>query len=440
MPLTLKQLAYQAQIRTKPLRENFDDIENAVNNLQAQVDAISTAASGSELVEARDYHASIRARLRSESKIPGNCVITGLLVSTGAGMTVSVALGEAIVDGIACVRTGATSSATITAPATKRYDVVVINSDNSLSVVAGNDSEDPFLPTVSSSQRALGILRLTSSTVSITDILDARVQGAHTEGKYFWKIQDAVEYLRTVRQDVTLGVYDRKSGGGIIDIMPGSYYEYVLLQLDKNTTTVDDERVTLNYSPNANHYRISATYPCISIQGHGLPNVGHWIKYIRVSGGRFYGNEKAGAIPNINVAWGHVIHFESCFSDGNALSTLAYGKDIYCQQVLRFRATNCQFYDRGWRCFGDAGTTSTDPSAPVDMNYERTLGFDAPEADITNSIDTESELPIFAIVEFASAALPGWEKCDGSSVSDQGSPWRDRSTKPKIEVNYIRVF
>lgn len=188
--LDLNRTGFQTAVRSSPVDENWVDIENGVNDLQTQIDGINTPASGSEVSNARDYHPSLRNRLRSASTGQGNIIITGG-ETTEQGtpdMTVAVAAGEAIVSGVACDWT-AQNSGTITAPTTNpRYDVVVINSDNSLSIVQGSEAASPVYPSIASTQRPLAILTLVVSQTSITtsDIDDWRFGGSYSRVTGEW--------------------------------------------------------------------------------------------------------------------------------------------------------------------------------------------------------------------------------------------------------------
>ncbi len=150
MTINLNRTLFQSAERSKPIRENEVAIENALNDQQAQIDAIITPASGSETVNARDYHTVLRDRLRSASKAQGNVIVTGGVVAeqTVPDMTVSVTAGEALVNGVAC-KWVLQNSGTITAPSVNpRFDVVVVNSDNTISIVAGLESTTPVLPDI----------------------------------------------------------------------------------------------------------------------------------------------------------------------------------------------------------------------------------------------------------------------------------------------------
>jgi hypothetical protein len=221
------EITRQSDVVSKPIRENFNEIQTAINDNQTQISALSTAASGAEVSGARPYHTDLKSRLDSIRNGQYPYVKSGFAVteSSPAAMTVDVAAGEASVNGVDVRKSTSSTSGTITAPTTNnRFDVVVISSDNTISVVTGSESATPVLPVISASQKALGIIALTPSTTSITNsiITDARSQGCvyWKSGiqSYKWKIQDAIDALST---------------GGNIYVGPGSYYEDLTFDNDQ---------------------------------------------------------------------------------------------------------------------------------------------------------------------------------------------------------------
>jgi hypothetical protein len=171
MTTTVNGVGYQDDVLSKPLNDDLSGLASAVNDLQSQFDAISTPASGSEVVNARDYHASLRDRIRSGGKVTENIKITGFTVSESspADMNINVADGEAIVSGVGIDRTSISPIA-ITAPTTNdRIDIVVVNSDNTISVLSGAEAAIPEWPTIATSQLPIARIDLTTSTTSITN-------------------------------------------------------------------------------------------------------------------------------------------------------------------------------------------------------------------------------------------------------------------------------
>lgn len=316
--LSLRQIEFHSDLVSKPVRDNFTDTENAINNLQDQIDLLTTTPGGTEVTNARDYHTVLRDRLRSDSLGRGNVLVSGGLVTAqgSPNMTVAVSAGEAVIGGIACKWTSQ-NSGTITAPATGRYDIVVVNSDCSISIVTGNDSADKVLGSVSSTQKALAVITLSSGTTSITNSLirDCSEQGCHANGHYFWKIQDAVDSLNDRTNELDEGE---------IVIHKGNYYEEVVLTAFSN--------VTLRYDAGARHYRPSATQTCVK----AVNTAGNEETFLKIIGGQFYGNGKSGAIANVRLEYCDDVSIIDCKSDGNTSSSATY-KDYIITECDRLK-------------------------------------------------------------------------------------------------------
>jgi hypothetical protein len=222
------EIARQSDLTSKPLRDNFNNIQTAINDNQTQISALSTAASGAEVSGARPYHTDLKQRLDSINNGQHPYIKSGGNVnqSNPVAMTVTVVMGEANVNGVDCKWINQTSG-TITAPSTNnRYDVVVIDTTNSISIVTGSESTTPVFPILSSNQMALGYILLTPSHTTITnsDLTDARGMGAYyfDSGRnvYAWKIQDALD----------------DASAGNIYIGAGTYYEDLTFPNDKTIT------------------------------------------------------------------------------------------------------------------------------------------------------------------------------------------------------------
>lgn len=168
--LTVNNIGFQDPLRSKPVRENFDDITSYVNNLQDQVDNITTAASGSEVVNARDYHTVLRDRIRASDLASTNTLQdTGYELGDTGGMSVDVFPGNATVNGVGVVLNSPVTP-TFTAPTTNdRIDCIVLNSDATVSVLTGAESSNPIVPlTSSTTQLLIGLVYLKTTTTSIS--------------------------------------------------------------------------------------------------------------------------------------------------------------------------------------------------------------------------------------------------------------------------------
>jgi hypothetical protein len=312
------EIGFQDDVDSFPLRETFANIKAAHNDLETTVANITTAASGNEVVDARDYAATLQDRLQYASREQGNFVISGLIVTEQAvpDMTVQVSAGQAIVNGVLTVKMAVSNSSTVTAPVNKRFDVVVMNSDNTLSIVVGNDSNDRVLPAIASSQRPLAILDLDSATVSLNngaEIIDSSVMGCYADGVWYWKIQQAIDSF----DDRTNAVEQ-----GFVYIKKGDYYEEVDLSGKSN--------VTLIFENGAKVYRISNTARAIkSINTVGNETVG-----IKIICADLYGNSKSGAFELMKFEYTDELSLLNCRCDGNSSASATY-KNILINQCDR---------------------------------------------------------------------------------------------------------
>jgi len=422
--LNLPVVVNQSKLRSLIFRKIHTEIQAAVNDIQNQLDISLTPPTGSEVTNARDYHSVLRDRLRSASQLAGPCIVSGGLVAqqTIPNMTVSITAGEAIINGVAC-KWAAQNSGTITAPAISRYDVVVVNSDSSISIVSGASSADPVLPSVTSSRRAVAIIYLTSATTAITNSMlrDIREQGVTIDGKWFWTIQEAVTYTESGRDMA----YPEGRAGGNVYIRPGHYYEKVTIRNPASGASVV-KNLSLIFDEDAHMYRINDSSPCIYISGAGIPVAGLWCKGVTVYAGNFHGNGKAGQEGLIVVRWSNGIRLERNVTDGNTSSTgygIGYGRDLYIKRVLNLHISNTYLRDRYWDQTGSVG--------PVQWDY----GPSDPENYSTDSYTHDAgELPIGAVTYWLSMAtspagnplgIPyGFERAGnapGETVSDRGS-------------------
>lgn len=197
------QILTQTDMISKFVRDNYTNLMNKINEMIDEWDAAQIGTTNAETTAARPYHVSLKARLDSQWNDQANYIKEGGLVAEQGvpDMTVAITAGEAKVDGVD-VKWSSQNSGTITAPAVNdRFDVVVINSDSSVSVVTGSESATPIYPPITQLQKAVKVITLTAATATITDtiMVDARDMGAwyDKEGvhKYEWLIQDAIDDL-----------------------------------------------------------------------------------------------------------------------------------------------------------------------------------------------------------------------------------------------------
>jgi hypothetical protein len=237
-PALKNEITRQSDVTSKPLRDNFTNFANAINDNQDQIDAISTAASDNEVVIARGAdHATLTSRLDSMWSGQPNYLKFGGVVTINGGdpQKVDVTAGEARVDGSDIIWSSDTSETIPFTSANTRFDVVVVNSATTtgglhLEIVRGAESATPVLPAIAVTQKPLWVLTIGTASVALG--WDARDQGCFyfDEGRWYyeWKIQDAIDALAT---------------GGDIRIGRGTYYE--TLTYDDNQTLTFEGGTTL---------------------------------------------------------------------------------------------------------------------------------------------------------------------------------------------------
>lgn len=164
----INEIAFQSDVESFPLRTNFSNLKNKVNEVIDDVAAAAVGTTNAETTAARPYHTNLKERLDSDSftylKSGGTLTEQGV-----PDMTVAVAAGEAKINGID-VKWAAQNSGTITAPGSNtRLDYVVANSDSTLSVVTGTALASPVFPSISSTQIILGCIVVKSSTTTLNE-------------------------------------------------------------------------------------------------------------------------------------------------------------------------------------------------------------------------------------------------------------------------------
>lgn len=304
MNFLLRQIKSLADVLSKPLRDNFSDITSWFLYTNNRIDISLTPPAGSEVTDARDFFPLLEARLMNGFQAIQNRVITGLVVQaqTIPNATVKISAGDAQIAGVGVHKTATSNTGSITFPTNYRYDVVYINAGNAIAVATGNDSVDPILPAISDTQRALAILVLYpgQTTIQDADIIACQTQGCTYQGKFYWKIQDAVSALGAIANSLAKGE---------IFIADGQYYEEV------NLTGFSD--VTLNYQGGAKHYRPSSTQLCLKAINTNVTIQ----SLLKIKNGSFYGNGKTGAFANLQFDYCDDLLISDCFIDPNSSST-----------------------------------------------------------------------------------------------------------------------
>jgi hypothetical protein len=214
--INLNNIGFQSQLRDKPVQQNFSDIQNNFNALRAEVYA-SIASTASEVTSARDNFGNLTDNIHIRRVYNDGVATGGIITAQGTpDNTVRVSAGEAVVNGVGCDWSSATSGTVAAVTVASRKIVAAVNSDKTISLELGATGTSN-LPTISSTQRPLAIISQDTASPAVFesgDILDARNQGCFMPRRREWKfkIQDAINALGG-----TLG--------GDIIIGAGNYYE-----------------------------------------------------------------------------------------------------------------------------------------------------------------------------------------------------------------------
>lgn len=292
-------IGIQDDVDSYPHRTNYENLKNNLNELNDEIAAAAIGTTNAETTAARPYHDSLKNRLDDMWNNQANYIVDGGVVSvSSAGNTVDVTTGKAKVDGIDCKWDAATSGAISYTGSDTRFDIVVVNSDSSISVVTGVASADPVYPAIAITQKPLAIL-----TVSTTDITatDARNQGCwyHDDGyfsKFKFLIQDAIDDISS----------------GKIFIGKGIYYEEVNLTGKSNIELIG-ERGSKIYRKSDTNYAIR-----IDEDSTGVTTDNKLVNL------QLYGNGKAGDYQLLFADYSDRLAIYNCYFDGNASSTSTY--------------------------------------------------------------------------------------------------------------------
>jgi hypothetical protein len=324
----INRIGIQQDADSIPFDDNFQDLKNKDNEIIDAIDDLLSPPVGNEVPNARTQHDNLNARLNSIWDGQANYIKYGGVVTLNStAQTVDVTAGEAKINGVDVVWAAATSNTinycTGGSAGGERYDVVVINSDGSLSIATGTESNDPVLPAVSETQKALAVLYITGDSITINN--DARNQGAwyYHDGqyKYTWKIQTAIDDLE-----------DDEGGEIVIGGNKSKYYEEIDLT-GKNY-------ITLRFQNNARLYRISATNFCIkSINSEGNETVG-----IRIYGVDLRGNSQVGNNELIKLTFTDEFIVDDIRFDGNTLSSAAH-KNMVIQNCDKYKLGDNFYFD-----------------------------------------------------------------------------------------------
>lgn len=367
----------QSDVISRNLRENFANIKSANNDIQNQIDTLNaySGSSSTEVVNARQYATDLRERISESDKLLGNYVINGLTVEEQStpNMTVNIKSGNAIINGVYNILSTDTDSPTLIAPTNERYDLIVLNSDNTLTIVSGNDSNDPDLPAIGLSQRPVALIKLDSTTTQIfnVNIIDIRLQGVILDNRdWYFSIEDAMDDVN----DVT---------GGALDIYAGEYYEEI--------DVTNKNNLTINMSQNANIYRLDDSSHCLVCSNTIPSQSGNVV----INGGNFLGVNKAGAIELININFIDGIIINSTKIGTNASSTATY-KDMVFTNSNKIQIST----------ISDGGLSQSNFSSSSDYNI-KINGDSLTDSTIYNDGDTGKSFLLKGVTDKVSVNSTG---------------------------------
>ena len=286
---------FQDLIRSKTVRTALQELQETQNTIIDEIN-VAIASTASEVTNARDGLSTLQENINIR-RVSNTGVSTGGIVTaqTTPDETVLLSAGSCINPNGYGIEWSAQTSASI-GTATNRWDVATINQSGILSIISGSDTAADVLPSLANTFQPIAILHITDTTgptIANTDIYDARYQGARTNNKWFWSIQDAVNDLSS-----TLG--------GVVDINPGHYFEEVDLTGKNN--------IELNYKKGAFHYKGSDNISCIRSSNSS----GTETNNIKITGGYFKGQGK-GVEPIIKLNYTDSFILDSVTSDGDLI-------------------------------------------------------------------------------------------------------------------------
>lgn len=180
--LNLNNIGFQNNLRSKPVRENFQDIQSNFNALRDEVQA-SIASTASEVTSARDNYSALVDNIHIR-RVYNDRVATStdfqVSESSPAALSVDYTSGEAIVYGTGITATSGTISVTAPASGKKRIDTIVVDTSNSVALLSGpevSSASAASYPSIAQTEMILAHWTIYDTAASITDarIVDDRM-------------------------------------------------------------------------------------------------------------------------------------------------------------------------------------------------------------------------------------------------------------------------
>ena len=180
--LNLNNIGFQNNLRSKPIRENFQDIQSQFNALTAEINA-TIASTASEVTTARDnYNAlvdNIHVRRVYNNRIATNTDFQ-VTESSPAAMSIDYTSGQGIVYGTGINATSGTINVTAPAVGKRRIDTIVVDTSNAVALLSGAEvstASAAAYPSIADTEMILAHWSITATATSITNarIIDDRM-------------------------------------------------------------------------------------------------------------------------------------------------------------------------------------------------------------------------------------------------------------------------
>ena len=177
---------FQDDVDSFPHRENYANVKNAINDNQTQIDNLLTPPAGSEVTNARDNYATLRANIRARRGFGDRIISVSEFVVAEQGTpdnTVQVSTGSGTIAGIGVNKTSSSNSGVIAPSAAGKHRIVMfaIQSDNTIVGVEGSEivvASAAVFPSLSSTQMPLAWILIDDTSpvvINNADINDARM-------------------------------------------------------------------------------------------------------------------------------------------------------------------------------------------------------------------------------------------------------------------------
>jgi hypothetical protein len=245
--LNLNNIGFQSNLRSKPNRENFGDIENNFNALRADFLAGGTSTAG-EVVNARDNYSLLVDNVHIR-RVYNNRISTNTDFQTSesspAALSVDVTSGQGIVYGTGINATSGTISISVPSAGKKRIDCVIVDNANTLSVLPGaevNATGSASFPSIAQTEMILSHYTIYDTATSILNarIIDDRLTAIDPfldEGNY-----PTVKFNYSGATLASAHVYDQNND------LRSYKYSYTADLISSVGVTIDSVRFLQNYA------------------------------------------------------------------------------------------------------------------------------------------------------------------------------------------------